>query len=49
MNDVIGRTIGAILVALLLPVVFIVFALVCVTAIVRTMTEKQPNDPEYWE
>jgi hypothetical protein len=49
MNEAIGRTIGAILVALLLPVVFIVFALVCVAAIVRTMTEKQPNDPEYWE
>ena len=48
MSDIIGRTIGAILVALLLPVVFIVFALVCVVAIVRTMTEK-PNDPEYWE
>ena len=48
MNDVIGRTIGAILVALMLPVVFIVFALVCVAAIVRTITEK-PNDPEYWE
>lgn len=48
MSDIIGRTIGAILVALLLPVVLIVFALVCVTAIVRTMTEK-PNDPEYWE
>ena len=48
MSDIIGRTIGAILVTLLLPVVFIVFALVCVAAIVRTMTEK-PNDPEYWE
>jgi hypothetical protein len=48
MSDIIGRTVGVILVALLLPVVFLVFALVCVAAIVRTMTEK-PNDPEYWE
>lgn len=48
MSDIIGRTVGAILVAMLLPVVFLVFALVCIAAIVRTMTEK-PNDPEYWE
>lgn len=48
MSDVIGRTLAALLIALLLPAIFIVFALICLTAIVKTMTE-DPNDPEYWE
>ena len=48
MNDVIGRTLAALLIALLLPAIFVIFALVCLTAIVKTMTE-DPNDPEYWE
>lgn len=47
MNEVIGRTLAALLVAVLLPAIFVVFAIVCLVAIVKTLTEK-PADPEYW-
>ena len=48
MSNFVGRAIAALLVTLMLPAIFIVFALVCLTAIVKTMTE-DPSDPEYWE
>ena len=48
MSNFVGRAIAALLVTFMLPAIFIVFALVCLTAIVKTMTE-DPSDPEYWE
>ena len=47
MSDIIGRILAALLIALLLPAIFIVFALVCMTAVIKTLTE-DPSDPEFW-
>lgn len=46
----IRRCIAAFLIALLLPVVFLAFVIICTTAIVKTLIDGPlPNDPEYWE
>ena len=48
MSDIIGRILAAFLIALLLPIVFVTFAVICVSAMIKTLTE-DPHDPEYWE
>lgn len=46
--DIIGRTLAALLIALMLPAVVIVFAIICVVAVIKTITEPKRKDPEFW-
>lgn len=39
LQDIIGRAVAACVVALMLPVIFVVFVLICIITIVRTLFE----------
>lgn len=46
----IHRCMAAFLIALLMPVIFFVFVLICTIAILKTLFDTRlPNDPEFWE
>ena len=47
--DVIARTLAALLIALLMPFILMVFLLVASVAMVRTLFEPRDKDPEFWE
>jgi hypothetical protein len=47
--DIIARTLAALLIALLMPFILMVFLLVASVAMVRTLFEPKDKDPEFWE
>jgi hypothetical protein len=47
--DIIARTMAALLIALLMPFILMVFLLVATVAMVRTLFEPRDKDPDFWD